>query len=56
MDTDLITNLSGASFHEGALDRIRRGMIILGGTLSALTWMFFGWRMAAGLACGCCVA
>jgi ATP synthase I chain len=55
-DTNLITNLSGASFHEGALDRIRRGMIVLGVGLSALTWILFGWRMAAGLACGCCVA
>jgi hypothetical protein len=56
MDTHLIANLSTTSFHDGALDRIRQGMIVLGVGFSALAWIFFGWRMAAGLACGCCVA
>ena len=56
METNLIANSTDTSFHEGALDRIRRGMIVLGMGFSALTWVLLGWRMAVGLACGCCVA
>jgi small-conductance mechanosensitive channel len=44
------------SFYSGALDRIRRFMIVvaIAATLVALAWL--GWRQALGLAVGCAIA
>ncbi len=42
-------------FRDDALDRIQRGMIVIGSLLSALAWPVYGWRTAIGLACGCAV-
>ncbi len=44
------------SFYSGALDRIRRTMIVLAIVLSAAAWALFGWRIVLGFACGCAVA
>jgi hypothetical protein len=56
MDINLIASPTGLSFHAGALDRIRRGMIILGVGFTTVAWVLLGWRIAAGLASGCCIA
>lgn len=49
------TEKSG-SFYEAALKRIPRFMISLGLVFTAGAWLYFGWRVALGLACGCAVA
>jgi ATP synthase I subunit len=40
----------------GALDRIRRDMLILAVAATAACWWSFGWRFALGMVCGCAVA
>ncbi len=42
--------------YSGALGRIRRSMLVLAAILTLGAWMFFGWRFALGMACGCAVA
>lgn len=44
------------SFFQGALERIRRTMLVLGIILPVLAWYWLGWRVAGGLACGCAIA
>jgi len=44
------------SFYSGALDRIRRFMLVLWVALSLGGWLRFGWRLALGFACGCGIA
>jgi small-conductance mechanosensitive channel len=53
---------SGASepasepFYSGALERIRRFMILIGVVATLALWIRFSGRMALGSACGCAVA
>jgi ATP synthase I chain len=42
--------------YAGALDRIRRSMLLLAVLFAFAAWWRFGWRTALGLACGCIVA
>jgi hypothetical protein len=42
--------------YSGALDRIRRSMLVVMVLATAETWWCFGWRNALGMACGCLVA
>ena len=42
--------------YSGALDRIRRCMLVVMVLATAGTWWRFGWRSALGMACGCMVA
>ena len=42
--------------YAGALDRIRRYMLVLAIVLPLGTWLWFGWRLALGMVCGCIVA
>jgi len=44
------------SFYSGALDRIRKFMIVLAIVFTAVALSLFGWRFALGLAAGCAVA
>ena len=43
-------------FYEGAVDRIRRGMLAFGIILTAAAWWRFGWRSALGFAFGALIA
>ena len=43
-------------FYAGALTRIRRFMLGAAIVCSAAAWLRFGWRIAAGFACGSAVA
>jgi len=43
-------------FYSGALDRIRRFMLVLAPLFTAAVWARFGWRPALGFACGCAIA
>jgi hypothetical protein len=43
-------------FYSGALDRIRRVMVVTAPLLTAGAWWKFGARPAAGLALGCAIA
>ena len=43
-------------FFSGALDRIRRFMVVLAPPLIVATWWRFGMRSAAGLTVGCIIA
>ena len=43
-------------FYSGALDRIRRVMVVVATTATAACWWRFGWRFALGVALGCAVA
>ena len=49
-------NTSANSFYSGALDRIRRAMLILAVAVTAGSGWFFGWRFALGMALSCAVA
>lgn len=40
------------SFSAGALTRIRRNMLVIAGLFLIAAWARFGWRLAAGFACG----
>ena len=42
--------------YAGALDRIRRSMLVLTVLSPLAAWWRFGWRTTLGLACGCMVA
>jgi dipeptide/tripeptide permease len=44
------------TFYSGALDRIRKFMIVLALVLTPVALTIFGWRIALGLAAGCAVA
>lgn len=44
------------SFYAGALTRISRSMIVLALAFSLAAWLFYGWRVALGFACGCVIA
>jgi ATP synthase I chain len=42
--------------YSGALDRIRRTMLVLAVVATVGCWWRFGWRLALGMALGCAVA
>jgi len=42
--------------YSGALDRIRRCMLVLAFAATLVCWRLFGSRFALGMACGCAVA
>jgi hypothetical protein len=44
------------TIYSGALDRIRRFMLVGMALATAGSWLRFGWRTALGMACGCMVA
>jgi len=44
------------AFYSGALERIRRIMIVLALLLTTAALLRFGWRTALGFACGCAIA
>jgi len=44
------------TIYSGALDRIRRCMLVLMVLATAGAWLWFGWRSALGMGCGCVVA
>jgi len=44
------------SFYSGALARISRVMIMLAVIAALALWLHFGWRIAAGFACGSVVS
>ncbi len=43
-------------FFSGALNRIRRMMLVLGPAATIAIWAGFGWQFAAGFAVGCAIA
>ena len=44
------------TIYSGALDRIRRLMLVLTVFFTVGAWLCFGWRTSLGMACGCAVA
>ena len=44
------------SFYSGALARISGAMIVLAAIVALALWMRYGWRIAAGFACGSIVS
>jgi small-conductance mechanosensitive channel len=50
------TEIVAEHFYSGALDRIRRCMVVLGPLCVAAAWWKFGLRSAVGIACGCGIA
>ena len=42
--------------YTGVLRRIRRAMLVVGILAPLVAWLWLGWRIAAGLACGCGIA
>jgi hypothetical protein len=60
LDNKTSSRASAASAAEqvysGALDRIRRSMLILAVMLTLGAWILFAWRIALGVALGCAVA
>ena len=54
--TNLELNPASESFYSGALDRITRMMPILALIAMAIAFVFYGWRIALGLTCGCAIA
>lgn len=46
---------TGESFYAGAMERIRRFMLVVAVSLTAACWVRFGWRLAFGLAAGCAI-
>jgi hypothetical protein len=44
------------AFYGGALERIRRWMLLLASASSGACWWRFGWRVTLGFVCGCSVA
>ena len=54
--TDAVPNPDAQHFYSGALDRIRRFMLILAALLVAATGLKFGLRSALGLAVGSAIA
>jgi hypothetical protein len=53
--SDAITP-QGESFYGAAAARIPRFMIFLSLVFTGAAWLRFGWRIAAGFACGCAIA
>jgi small-conductance mechanosensitive channel len=53
---DSAPNASAEHFYSGALDRIRRVMIVLAALLTAAAWWRLGRRAAAGFLVGCVIA
>jgi small-conductance mechanosensitive channel len=47
---------AGESFYSGALERIRRFMLVVAVVLTAACWLRFGWRLALGFAAGSAIA
>ena len=47
---------AGEQFYSGALERIRRFMLVLAIVLTAACWLRFGWRLALGFGAGCVIA
>ena len=43
-------------FYAAAMARIPRFMLAIAGVLLIASWFLFGWRIAAGFACGCAIA
>lgn len=54
--TEPISQPGAERFYTGALDRIRRFMVVIAPVATALTWWKFGVRPAAGFAFGCLIA
>lgn len=54
--SNLELNPASESFYSGALDRITRMMPVIAILAIILAFVFFGWRIALGLACGCAIA
>ncbi len=55
-DPSTTSAATAEAVYAGALDRIRGYMLVLAIVLSLGTWVWFGWRLALGMACGCVVA
>jgi hypothetical protein len=55
-DSRSATQTEAEAVYEGALERIRRIMLVLMVPLSGAAWWRFGWRSALGFALGCVVA
>jgi ATP synthase I subunit len=49
-------NASSEAFYSGALARISNSMVALGLLSICMSWFLYGWRIAAGVACGCAIA
>jgi len=47
---------SRSEFFAGAVTRIPRFMILLAIVFTAVAWLHYGWRIAAGFAVGCAIA
>jgi hypothetical protein len=43
-------------FYEGALDRIKRCMLVLGPVAAVVAWGLYGWKVGVGLALGAVIA
>lgn len=50
-----LISFSFETSQDAALSRIQRDMIVLALGFSAAACPVFGWRIAAGVACGCCI-
>jgi hypothetical protein len=49
-------NANSEAFYSGALARISNSMVALGLLSTCISWFLYGWRIAAGVACGCVIA
>jgi len=49
-------NAKSEAFYAGALARISNSMIVLAALFTGGSWLFYGYRIAIGLACGCVIA
>ncbi len=49
-------NPVAAQFYSGALDRIRRFMLVIGVVATIAVWIALGWRYGIGVLLGCAVA
>ena len=55
--TEIHTTTDAAeAVYSGAFPRIQRCMLVLAVFVPLTGWVWFGWRTALGLACGCAVA
>ena len=50
------SSATAEAVYAGALDRIRRYMLVLTFVLPLGTWLWLGWRLSLGMLCGCVVA
>lgn len=54
--SDSISNTHSEEFYSGALERIRKFMVVVGIVLSLAAWVAFGGRPALGFLLGCGIA